>query len=276
MASSSIRNSSSSRAVVGGLNLSGKIFFGSLCAGTLYLGTWQTRRYFDKMDLIEQRTRELAEEPVPLVVNTGSAKTTTATGFRRCLVEGRFRHENEMLLGPRGPPLGALAASGQASGRSEGGMSSGPQGYFVITPFETTMGRTLLVNRGWIPREFPKAGTSFDHPAGVVKIVAVQGKGEKPRFMVPQHDLSTRPPRFYWMDQETMEDIAGIDNGESLVIVQVKSDNGELQYPAQPPADAVGDFKTTPMVHVAYAVTWYSLAAAGLVMTRKLITRGRA
>lgn len=150
------------------------------------------------------------------------------------------------------------------------------QGYFVITPFETTMGRTLLVNRGWIPREFPKAGTSFDHPAGVVKIVAVQGKGEKPRFMVPQHDLSTRPPRFYWMDQETMEDIAGIDNGESLVIVQVKSDNGELQYPAQPPADAVGDFKTTPMVHVAYAVTWYSLAAAGLVMTRKLITRGRA
>ena len=78
------------------------------------------------------------------------------------------------------------------------------------------------------------------------------------------------------MDQDTMEDIAGIDKGESLVMVQVKNDNGELQYPAQPPADVVGDFKTTPMIHVAYAVTWYSLAAAGLVMTRKLITRGRA
>ena len=125
MASSSIRNSSS-RAVVSGLDLSGKIFFGSLCAGTLYLGTWQTRRYFEKMDLIDQRTRELEEEPVPLLLNSG-ASTTTATGFRRCLVEGRFRHENEMLVGLRGPPPGALAASGPASGRSEGGMSSSPQ-----------------------------------------------------------------------------------------------------------------------------------------------------
>jgi surfeit locus 1 family protein len=123
MASSSGSNSSRRSAVVG-LNLPGKVFFGGLCAGTLYLGVWQTRRYFEKIALIEQRRRELTEEPVPLTTATA---TSMHTGFRKRLVEGRFRHENEMLVGLRGPPPGALAVSGPASGRSEGGMSSGPQ-----------------------------------------------------------------------------------------------------------------------------------------------------
>ena len=109
-----------------GLNLSGKIFFGGLCAGTFVLGCWQTKRYFEKVNLIDQRLRDLSEDPVPLTsIQSGSSHGTT--GFRRILVEGRFRHENEMYLGPRGPLPGALAMSGPASGRSEGGMSSGPQ-----------------------------------------------------------------------------------------------------------------------------------------------------
>lgn len=138
------------------------------------------------------------------------------------------------------------------------------------------MGRTLLVNRGWIPRHYPEAGIPYEQPAGLIKIVTVQGKGEKPRFMVPQHDLTKRPPRFYWMDQETMEELSGIEKGESLMMVQVKDVNDEeLKYPAQPPADVVGDFKTTPLIHAGYAATWYGLAGAGLFMTRALITRGR-
>jgi cytochrome oxidase assembly protein ShyY1 len=78
------------------------------------------------------------------------------------------------------------------------------------------------------------------------------------------------------MDQDTMEELSGIEKGESLMMVQVKDVNNEdLKYPAQPPADVVGDFKTTPMIHAGYAATWYGLAGAGLFMTRALITRGR-
>lgn len=108
-----------------GLNLSGKVFFGGLCVGTFYLGCWQTQRYFEKISLIDQRKKELADDPEPLT-------SYEITGFRRRLVEGRFRHEEEVLMGPRGPPPGALAASGPASGRSEGGMSSGPQVRFNL------------------------------------------------------------------------------------------------------------------------------------------------
>jgi hypothetical protein len=56
-----------------------------------------------------------------------SRQDATAPNFQRRLVEGRFHHDQEMHLGPRGPPPGALATTGPNSGRSEGGMSSGPQ-----------------------------------------------------------------------------------------------------------------------------------------------------
>jgi hypothetical protein len=54
-----------------------------------------------------------------------------------------------------------------------------------------------------------------------------------------------------------------------------KSTTAPALYPLQPPVSAVGDFKTTPMIHVGYATTWFGLSAAGMYMTRKLITKGR-
>lgn len=121
-----------------GLNTSGKIFFGGLCAGTFYLGTWQTQRYFEKIRLMEKRILELKQDPEPW---QGDG---TPQGFRRRLLQGKYRHEDEMLVGPRGPPPGALTASGPASGRSEGGMSSGPQVRRCRESLTTAMPRILL------------------------------------------------------------------------------------------------------------------------------------
>eukprot|EP00545_Synedropsis_sp_CCMP1620_P007898 CAMPEP_0119011770 /NCGR_PEP_ID=MMETSP1176-20130426/5879_1 /TAXON_ID=265551 /ORGANISM="Synedropsis recta cf, Strain CCMP1620" /LENGTH=229 /DNA_ID=CAMNT_0006964633 /DNA_START=45 /DNA_END=731 /DNA_ORIENTATION=+ len=223
-----------------GLNLSGKLFFGGLSVGTFYLGCWQTQRYSQKISLMEERMKELALDPQEF-----DAKDHGAS-FRRQLVRGQYIHDGEMLVGPRGPPPGALAVTGPASGRSEGGMSSGPQGYYVITPFESSVGRTLLVNRGWIPRNFLEGGMPFDRPSGTVQIVGVPGKGEQPRFMVPQHDFSKRPLRFYWFDKDVMEDMAGLEKGDAQLMIQVEDAAGTRaasQYPAQPPPGAVGEYK---------------------------------
>ena len=48
-----------------------------------------------------------------------------------------------------------------------------------------------------------------------------------------------------------------------------------VKFPVQPPLETVGEFKVTPMIHAGYAFTWFGLASAGVVMTRKLITKGR-
>ena len=106
-------------AAAAGLGTGGKLFFGSLCAGTFGLGCWQLQRYTEKIQLVKEREEELSKTPEPL-------DDAVPTGFRRRSVEGNFLHELEVLVGPRGPPHGALAKSGPSSGRS-GGMSTSPQ-----------------------------------------------------------------------------------------------------------------------------------------------------
>jgi surfeit locus 1 family protein len=163
------------------LSNAGKVFFGSLCAGTFGLGCWQTQRFFEKIDLIEKRKRDLECEPEELLEQD---TTTPASNWRRKRVVGTFRHGQEILVGPRGAPLGALE---QMEGCPRGGvqgMASGPQGYFVVTPMDRTDGGegTVFVNRGWIPRHLVKdvqpSAESWERPKGNVSVECVLAKPE--------------------------------------------------------------------------------------------------
>jgi hypothetical protein len=95
-----------------------------------------------KLALRDPETLDLA--PVPSSADPRLLSVRTLSGC--------FDHEREVLLGPRGPPPGALADSGPNSGRSGGGLGSSPQGYFVITPLLTDSNEEVLVNRGWTAR----------------------------------------------------------------------------------------------------------------------------
>lgn len=131
-----------------GLSKGGIAFFSSLCVSTFGLGCWQSQRYFEKIELMAQRDTELLMDPLPLekdakcsradgtktgnetnVMNTNTNTNTNEIkrGFRPVHVEGTFQHDQELLVGPRGPPPGAISSSGPNSGRSSGGMSSSPQ-----------------------------------------------------------------------------------------------------------------------------------------------------
>lgn len=138
-----------------GLSTAGKVFFGSLCAGTFGLGCWQTQRLFQKQRLVESRQADLALEPTTTLMPASGR-----SNFRRVLLTGTFIHDQQVLVGPRGPPAGALP---DGPGTSAAGMSASPQGFFVVTPMQlkldsnnhavdSTTVRTVLVNRGWIPR----------------------------------------------------------------------------------------------------------------------------
>jgi surfeit locus 1 family protein len=125
----------------------GKIFFSSLCVFTFGLGSWQTMRYFDKVEMVQKREEDLKLDPFSSFDDwrSNTLDTTIATKtefksalktYRRVYLHGEFQHQHEILIGPRGPPPGALAESGPNSGRGGGGgMSSSAQGYLVVTPF---------------------------------------------------------------------------------------------------------------------------------------------
>ena len=161
------------------LNLAGKMFFGSLCAGTFGLGCWQTQRLVEKQGLMTQRQEELAMDPVEYNATADSiSENSSKKSFRRFVLHGTFRHEHEFLVGPRGPPAGALP---DAPGSSAKGMSSAPQGYFVITPMElTTREQTTEQSTGW----FGRRSSNSDNEASSAKNYVLVNRGWVPRTMV--------------------------------------------------------------------------------------------
>lgn len=188
------------------ISKAGIAFFSSLCISTFGLGCWQTQRYFEKVKLIDIRNMELKMDPgsshdsleanakcslqerVMAHTNNNNEESKhdenhaflEDRGFKPLSIRGQYQHEYEILIGPRGPPPGAISSTGPNSGRSSGGMSSSPQGYYIITPFQrcNNMG-IVLVNRGWIPRQFVLQNAAWDRPKGVVDLVAVATKTER-------------------------------------------------------------------------------------------------
>jgi cytochrome oxidase assembly protein ShyY1 len=132
--------------------------------------------------------------------------------------------------------------------------------------------------------------------------------------MVPEHELASTPPKFFWFDLVTLRqhltqnmngdnNAMAKDQNAKLVSVDASStDNSDISgssdvpfvtavsgsdntngikalqdivWPVTPTADKVGDFKVGPTMHAGYAFTWFGLSGAGLYMMRMLVTRGR-
>ena len=344
--------------------------------------------------MVQQRKDDLSLAPLSFDQwssnnNKGASSTqekeASTKSYRRVMITGRFDHNNAILVGPRGPPPGALATTGPNSGMGGGGgMSSSMQGYWVVTPFiigekksqsfsggeeevetksvELNGGKedkkgmwgrllfwnrrndntspaksnheccnnmnsesstttttssndkptTVWINRGWIPRHYINQNTnqvlqSWDEPSGHdVTLLSMESQMEKGggMFTPPSRidavvakknigEASSNSSiidkkivrKLLWMDRKAMEEMTNIggssDDEHPPLFVQINTDtttettNEPKSFPVQPSEEYVGEFKVTPDVHMGYAVTWFGLSGAGVVMTRKLLTRGR-
>ncbi|KAL3786867.1 hypothetical protein HJC23_013788 [Cyclotella cryptica] len=348
------------------ISTAGTLFFTSLCAITFGLGVWQTQRYFEKVELVKRREEDLKMNPLTWdewiashsqggnrenSLEDGAGKVRT---YRRVILQGTFQHHNQILVGPRGPPPGALAESGPNSGRGGGGgMSSSRQGYWVVTPFlvckntesqslsesketeddggkdtrgwfkrltfrgngqtysnaavlkeecpkeECPKEETIVwINRGWIPRHFVDNQSKIQHewekPSGVVEVTTMESETETPGRFSPPSRLDTRVDKgsansrdfdvgtvqkLLWMDRDAISEMTNCPKElRPPLFVQTKDEiysPSPALYPARSSREHVGEFKVTPEVHAGYAVTWFGLSGAGMVMTRKLLNRGR-
>lgn len=197
----------------------------------LSLGTWQTKRLFWKLDLIERMERGLAAEPVALP----AGKLDPAEwSYRRVNVRGVFDYAHEFHM---------LAHS-----------ERGNFGYLIIVPLKRTDGPGhVLVRRGWVPPEFKPAETRL--PGQVAGEVTVTGVVHVPGirgWMIP--DTDTKANLWYYADARGMLAQAGIQDAPQFFI-----DADAAPNPGGWPRGGHARV-SIPNNHLAYAFTWYSAA----------------
>lgn len=109
--------------------------------------------------------------------------------YRRVHATGHFRHDQEMLIGPR--------------------IREGNDGYLVVTPLERDgRGSTILVNRGWIPKKLRRQADRREGlPMGEVTVEGLLREPWKKNMFTPDNRPELR--EFYFPDVQQMARITG-------------------------------------------------------------------
>jgi len=114
---------------------------------------------------------------------------------------------------------------------------------------------------------------NWNKPEGPVQVIGTPSKGEKPRFLSPVHKPGSRI--LHWIDRDAIEAETKTKVSGFLTETDDKDPSVDSPFPLKPNSDTVGDFKVMPYTHATYAATWFGLSGAGVIMMRKLITRGK-
>ncbi|TNN68137.1 Surfeit locus protein 1 [Liparis tanakae] len=207
---------------------------------TFGLGTWQMKRRQWKLQLIDELTRLTTAEPIPLPLDPNELKSLE---YRRVRVRGRFDHSHELYVLPRSPvdPEKEAREAGQLG-------SSGETGANVITPFHCTdLGITILVNRGYVPRQKIRPETRMKGQVeGEVEVVGVVRLTEQRKPFVPNNDVEKN--RWHYRDLEAM---GGVTGAQPVFI--------DADYRSTTPGGPIGGQTRVTLrnEHLQYVVTWW-------------------
>ncbi|HEY1432950.1 MAG TPA: SURF1 family protein [Stellaceae bacterium] len=206
-----------------------------ICLG---LGAWQIERLFWKQDLIAQREAAVAAAPAAVPKTLAEAR---GMEFRHVTDEGVFQYDKEIYLGAT----------------SEGG----GQGYQVLTPLLEPGGRSVFVNRGYIPAELKdpakRAAGEIPGPVRVEGLLRLPPAG-RPNWFLPDN----RPDLNYWF----WVDLAAMSAADRLErVAPFYIDADATPNPGGWPKGGVTRL-ALPNNHLQYAITWFSLAVALIVI----------
>lgn len=200
------------------------------------LGVWQLERLQWKLALIVQIHRNMAASPVSL---DRALALDDQAQYRPVALEGRFDNSKEVYAfttGPGGAPV-----------------------YHVLTPLILQNGRAMMIDRGYVPTSLrDPASRPGSEPQGTVRIVGIWRTPDRPGPFTPAPDLKHR----VWFAR----DLAGISKVEHLslaapALLEARASRAVGAWPrgGQTRVDIPND-------HLQYALTWFLLAGALLVV----------
>lgn len=203
----------------------------------LALGFWQLQRLHWKEDLITKLNTRATAEAVDLPA--GALSAPDEWQFRRVRVSGVFAHDKETHVLNRS--------------------LRGNPGVHVMTPLLRTNGKAVLVDRGWVPF---KRRDAKDRTAGQVGgTVVVEGilrlEAGQGRF-VPDNEPEKNA--WFFVDNRAVGQHTGVALEPGYYVV-----SGDDAVPGGFPVGRQWrlDIRND---HLQYAITWFSLAIALLVI----------
>ena len=204
----------------------------------LGLGIWQVQRLQWKEGLIAQRDAAVVAPPIAPPRTVAEAR---GLEFHHVVADGMFENDKELFL---------AAAS-----------DSGESGYQVMTPLVMSDGRTMFVNRGFVASELKDpARRAAGELAGSQRVAGLLRlpPPTKPSFFLPDNrpDLNL----WFWVDLPAMAKRAGVADP---VLFYIDADN--TPNPGGWPKGGITRLDL-PNDHLQYAITWFSLAVALIVI----------
>ncbi|EJC73934.1 hypothetical protein Rleg10DRAFT_2406 [Rhizobium leguminosarum bv. trifolii WSM2012] len=206
------------------------------------LGTWQVERLHWKEGLLADIAARQAAAPVPLAEIEAMAASGGDIEYRKVTATGRYINNKERHF----------FATWQ-----------GQTGFYVYTPLELADGRTLLVNRGFVPYENKEPEMRMQGQLTDQQTVTGLARAKlpgKPSWVAPDNDVAKNI--FYWKDLDVMAESVGLEKAR---VIPFFVDADSTPNPAGLPIGGVTQVDL-PNDHLQYAFTWYGLAAVLVVV----------
>ena len=193
------------------------LFITLFCA----LGTWQLYRLQWKTALISEITFGLDSTPIKY-------SNTIKKNYQRVISEGKFNFEDQIYLYSLN--------------------ESGKPGYDVITPYKTLKNENVLVNRGWINKNF-KGNLEINLKENEVKITGLLREIYKANIFKPKNDLKNNI--WFTLDANDLKELTGKQFPNYMIFLE--KPKNKVPVPKKISIDV-------PNNHLKYAITWYSIA----------------
>ena len=145
-------------------------------------------------------------------------------------------------------------------------LPTGPElGAQLIVPLERQGQATILVDRGWVPGSRPRP---IAQPNGDVTLEGYIRPADKPGLFSATDDPVSR--RFYTLDPEAIGAAIGLPHVAPFTLIAMGP------APREGFPDPAKHLPQPPNNHLSYAITWYGLAVALVVIfvlwARKVLT----
>ena len=215
----------------------------AMLAVLIGLGVWQVKRLHWKEGLIAAIDARTKAEPISLDQAIALAKEGQDPTYYRVRVEGRFDNSKELYLFSQS-------------------ISDGMPGWHVITPFTTSQGELVLVDRGFVPDNLKDPSTrgsgqieSVTTVTGIVRAPDTQG------LFTPNNEPEAN--RWFWRDLNGM--VASMFSTATLDVPPFFLEAEKSEVPGGWPQGGQTRLEL-PNNHLQYAITWFGLAAALVVI----------